>query len=245
MSQLVVDHVFQAETVESDWQKLIRLGGAIAFVQLGCLLISIAVMTIVGAEPSTAQAYFTALQENRLIGLLRLDFATLIMMVLFPFVAVALFAAFRKSYPAYGLLGMIAILMGALLALANHSALSIIHLSDLYAAAASPAEQAQFLAAGEAVIATDMWHTTAGFLAGVFMQGGFVFLSYIMLRSRTFRKSTAYTGLLANGLDFVHIFVGIFAPTLAITLLSIGGVFYLFWFPLLGRDLIRLGRASA
>lgn len=244
MSQLAVNNVYTSETASTDWQKLLRLGGAILFVQLACLLISIVVLTIVGAEPTTAQDYFAALQENRLIGLLRLDFPTLVMIALFPIVAVALFAALRKSHPAYGLLAMVAITVGALLALANHSALSILHLADLHATAATVAERAQFLAAGEAVIATDMWHTTAGLLAGVFMQGGFVFISYVMLRSKAFGKYTALTGILANGLDFVHLFVAFFAPALATTLLSIGGIFYLFWFPLLGRDLIRLSNTD-
>jgi hypothetical protein len=244
MSLLALDNVYASETASTDWQKLLRLGGAILFVQLACLLISMVVLTIVGAEPTTAQDYFTALQENRLIGLLRLDFPTLIMIALFPIVAMALFAAFRRSRPAYGLLAMVAIIIGVLLALANHSALSVLHLADRYAATTTAAEQAQFLAAGEAVIATDMWHTTAGFFAGVFMQGGFAFISYVMLQSKSFGKWTAYTGTLANGLDFVHLFVAFFAPTLATILISIGGVFYLLWFPLLGRDLIRLGRAD-
>jgi hypothetical protein len=244
MSQLAVDNVFTSETASTDWQKLLRLGGAILFVQLACLLVSMVVLTIVGAEPTTAQEYFAALQENRLVGLLRLDFPTLVMIALFPMVAIALFAAFRKSRPAYGLLAMVAIIAGTLLALANHSALSILHLADGYAAAATAAERAQFLAAGEAVIAADMWHTTAGLLAGVFMQGGFAFISFVMLRSKSFGKWTAYTGILANGLDFIHLFVAFFAPALATILLLIGGVFYLFWFPLLGRDLIRLGGAE-
>jgi hypothetical protein len=242
MSHLALERVFQSEVLKSDWQKLCRLGGVITFVQLGCLLISIVILTIVGGEPTTAQAYFTALQENRLTGLLRLDFPTLVMIALFPFVAMALFAAFRKSRPAYGLLAMVTIIIGILLALANHSALSMIHLADLHATASTAAEQQQYLAAGEAVIAVDMWHTTAGFLAGVFMQGGFVFISFVMLHNPAFSKGTAYTGMLANGLDFIHLFVGLFFPAFATTLLSIGGVFYLFWFPLLGRDLIRMGR---
>ena len=244
MSQLAVEQIIQSETVKSDWQKLCQLGGVIAFVQLGCLLISLVVLSIVGAEPTTAQEYYAALQENRLIGLLRLDLTTLVMIALFPFVAVALYAAFRRSRPAYGLLAMVTIIIGTLLALANHSALSIIHLADLHAVAATAAEQAQFLAAGEAVIAADMWHTTAGFLAGAFMQGGFVFISFVMLRSKKFNKSTAYTGMLANGLDFIHLFVGLFAPVLATILLFIGGVFYLFWFPLLGRDLMKISRMT-
>ncbi len=132
--------------------------------------------------------------------------------------------------------------MGTLLCLADHSAFSIIHLSERYAAAATPAEEAQILAAGEAVIATDMWHTTGGFLAGLFMQGGFAFISFVMLRSPGFSKWTAYTGILSNGLDFLHVFIMLFAPALAAAVLAIGGVFYLIWFPLLGRDLIRLGK---
>ena len=64
-------------------------------------------------------------------------------------------------------------LIGTLLALANESAFAMMHLSDLYAAASSAAQQEQLLAAGEAVIAANMWNSTAGFLAGIFMQGWF------------------------------------------------------------------------
>jgi hypothetical protein len=136
---------------------------------------------------------------------------------------------------------MVLILIGTLLGLANESAFSMIHLGDLHAAASSAAQQEQLLAAGEAVIAANMWNSTAGFLAGIFMQGSFVFISFVMLRGQDFSKGTAYTGILSNGLDFIHVFVALFAPALAATLLSIGGVFYLFWFVLLGRDLIRFG----
>ena len=58
----------------------------------------------------------------------------------------------------------------------------------------------QLLVAGEAVIAGDMWHSTSGFLAGIFMQGGFVLISAVMLRSKVFSKGTAITGMVANGL---------------------------------------------
>jgi hypothetical protein len=118
----------------------------------------------------------------------------------------------------------------------------MVNLSDRYAAASSAAQQEQLLAVGEAVLAANMWNSTAGFLAGIFMQGGFVFISFVMLRGQDFSKGTAYTGILSNGLDFIHLFVALFAPALAATLLAIGGVFYLFWFVLLGRDLVKLGR---
>jgi hypothetical protein len=241
MSQITLTHAQESETTQSDWNHLTQLGGIVAWIQLACVLVTFVVMTIVGGEPTTAAEYYDALNGG-IAGLLRLDFTTLILLALFPFVAVGIYAAFRHSRPAYALLAMVLILVGTLLGLANHSAFSMIHLSDLYAAAATSAQQEQLLAAGEAVIASDMWHSSAGFFAGIFMQGGFVFISFVMLRSPGFSKWTAYTGILSNGLDFLHVFVGLFAPGLAYTLLAIGGVFYLIWFPLLGWDLIRLGR---
>jgi len=242
MSQLTLTQTQETEQTRSDWNRLTQLGGIVAWIQLACVLVTMVVMTIVGGEPSTAAEYFEALNGG-VAGLLRLDFTTLILLALFPFLAMGIYAAFHRSRQAYAMLAMILILVGTLLGLANHSAFSMMYLSDLYAAATTPAQQAQLLTAGEAVIASDMWNTSAGFLAGIFMQGGFVFISFVMLRSPGFSKWTASTGVLSNGLDFIHVFVALFAPGLGFVLLAIGGVFYLIWFPLLGRDLIRLGKA--
>ena len=41
----------------------------------------------------------------------------------------------------------------------------MIHLSGAYAGAATDAEKSQLLAAGEALIASDMWKSTAGLVA--------------------------------------------------------------------------------
>jgi hypothetical protein len=244
MSQLTLSQVQEVESAESDWNRLIQLGGIAAWIQVISLLISFIAMAIVGSEPTTAEEYYQALNRDGLAGLLRLDFGTLILLVLVPFVAVGIYAVFRHKRQAYATLAMILILFGTVLCLADHSAFSIMHLSELYAAATTSSEQTQLLAAGEAVIATDMWHSTAGFLAGIFMQGGFAFISFVMLRSSGFSKWTAYSGILSNGFDFLHVFIGLFAPALAAIVLGIGGVFYLIWFPLLGWDLIRAGKNS-
>jgi len=242
MSPITLTEVRDVERTGSDWGRLCQLGGVAAWIQLGLLLLGIGFGLVAGWLPTTAAEYYQTLQNDGTGGFLRLDLATLFMIALFPLVAVALYAAFRHSRPAYALLAMVLILTGTLLALANESAFSMIRLSELHAAASSAAQKAQLLAAGEAVIAANMWNSSAGFLAGIFMQGGFVFISFVMLRGREFGKGTAYTGILSNGLDLIHVFVALFAPALAAALLAIGGVFYLFWFALLGRDLVKLGR---
>jgi hypothetical protein len=230
------------ETAASEWQSLCKIGGAAALIQLACLLMTIIVASTVGIEPKTAADYFTVLQNDRLVGFLRLDFPTLILISLFPLTTFGVYAALRRGHQAYAALATALIFVGTILALVNHSAFSMIHLSNLHALATTDAQKAQLLIAGEAVIASDMWHSTAGFLAGIFMQGGFVIISLVMLRGQEFSKGTAYTGLLSNGLDLIHVFVALLAPSIATILLSIGGLFYLVWFPLLGRDLLKLGR---
>lgn len=71
--------------------------------------------------------------------------------------------------------------------------------------------KAHYLAAGEAVLATDIWHGTGAYLGGIFVQTGAVWISVVMLRS-VFGKLTAYVGIITHGLDLVHI---LFAPLLA------------------------------
>jgi hypothetical protein len=241
MTQLALDRPYVREEAPSQWARLRRIAGWAALAQLLCLLVSTAVSIAIGAEPATAQEYFDALQANRLVGLLRLDFPTMIMICLFSITSFGVFAALRRTATAYAALGTALVYVGVVLALANHSALSMIRLSDLHAAAATAAAREQLLVAANAVIAADMWRSTSGFLAGIFMQGGFVLMSASMLGGSRFSRWTAITGLVANGLDFLHVFVALVAPQVATALLFAAGPFYLAWFPLLARDLLRRG----
>jgi hypothetical protein len=244
MSQIAFPQV-EAKSTPTDWQRLCTLGGVTLLLQLALLSFSLIVGFSAGSEPATAAEAFAALQNDGVAGLLRLDWATAGMVALFPFVAVGLYAAFQRTRPAYGLLALLMIVIGSLLGIANNSAFSLMYLSDLHATANTAVQQQSYLAAGEALIAGNHWNSTATFLAGLFMQGGFVFISFIMLGDNSFSKWSAYTGIIANGLDLIHVLAALFAPTAATTLLIIGGVFYIPWFLLLGRDLIRQGRGHS
>jgi hypothetical protein len=249
MSQIALDQSKQTiQTTASAgagarWRGLYKAGLAAALVQIGCVLTTMIVVSLLGGEPATVDEYYSVLQEDRLVGILRLDLGSLINVALFSVTSFAAYTALQRD-KTYAALATALVFVGVAVAMATHSAASMIHLSDRYAAATSAAQRAQLVAAGEAVMATDWWHSTGGSMAGLFLQGGTVLLSWIMLRSRAFSKGTAYTGMLANGLDFVHVLVGLFAPGVAYVLLALGGLFYLGWYPLLARDFYRLGRAA-
>lgn len=231
-------------TAEGGPHGLYKIAGVAALVQLGCTLMTILVVSTLGGEPGTADEYFTILQNDRRTGILRMDFASLVNVTLFAFTSFALYAALRAVNRVYTAFATALVFTGIAISLATHSAFSLLHLSDQFAAATSDLQRANLLAAGEAIIASDWWHSTGGFMAGLFLQGGMVLLSSLMLASKQFSKWTAYLGILANGLDWVHILVGLFLPWLGTLLISIGGLFYLAWFPLLGRDLFRLSRGA-
>ena len=110
--------------------------------------------------------------------------------------------------------------------------------------ATSEAVRTQLLSAGEAVIASDMWNSSAAYMGGILLQGSGVMISVIMLRSKDFSKVTAYSGLLGNGFDLIQHILHIFLPAVSSFITMFMGVFYFVWFPMLARDLFRLARAA-
>ena len=59
-------------TETNPWKSFYRLCGVIAFILLAYSLVTMALMFVIGGQPSTAQEGFTMLVENRLLGMLRL-----------------------------------------------------------------------------------------------------------------------------------------------------------------------------
>lgn len=226
----------------SEWRGLFTVAGVVAWVQFGCVIMTLIVVLILGREPTTAEEYFTVLQNDRLTGLLRMDFTSLMNVALFTVTGYALFGALKQNAPAWAGIATLFIMVGVVLGLSNHSALSMLYLSEHYAITTDATQRALFVAAGETLIASDWWNSTAGWMAGIFLQGGMTLMSLVMLRQPRFHKATAYTGMLANGLDGAHLLVSLIAPAVGAVLLGIGGLFYLLWYPLLGWDLVQLGQ---
>ncbi len=136
---------------------------------------------------------------------------------------------------------------GIVIYLASNQAFSMLSLSDQYAAAATDAQRAMLLAAGQATLAI---HNNAGYEGkGIYTSfllvsvAGLI-ISAIMLRGNVFSKVTAYIGLLANAFGLGYYVALVFAPAMVALPLSISAVFLLAWYVLIGRRLFRLGEAG-
>jgi hypothetical protein len=183
-------------------------------------------------------------QSSKLEVVLRGDFLLLILIGLYLGTFPALYAALRRVNPVYTALATLFTVIAVAGTFAIESTFSMLHLGDQYLAASSDAQRAQLLAAGEAVIASDMWNSSAAYMGGMLLQGSGVIISVIMFSSPDFSKVTAYSGILANGFDMVQHILHPFAPSISAFISTFMGLFYLVWYIMLGRDLLRLGRGG-
>jgi hypothetical protein len=244
MSQLKLNQVTDAETIDSDWKGLCRIGGMAAIILIVYSIVTMVVLVILGGQPSTADECFTLLQNNRIVGLLRLDLLTVFVMPLYYLLFLGIYVALRRTNGAYATLATALAFAGVTLFLATPSAFSMVSLSDKYAVATTDAQRSQLVAAGEAILASDMWHSTGAIMGAILLQSAAVLISVVMLWSKIFGKLTAYVGILTHGLDLAHIIIGIFLPGVGVILMAIAGPLYLIWFPLVSRRLFQLGQGK-
>lgn len=245
MSQVVTNQMTTVEVIGSDWKGLCRLGGVAALILLLYSIATMVILIVFGVAPETAIESFAMLQDNRLIGLLRLDLLTVfVYMPVSYLLFLGIYTALRRTSGAYAALATVLVFVGITLFLATPSALSMMILSDKYALATTETQRSQLLAAGEAIMASDMWHGTGAFIGGVLLQSGALLISVVMLQSKVFSKAIAYAGIVTHGLDLAHFVFLLWVPTLGAILTAIAGTLYLVWFPLVGLRLLQLGRGS-
>jgi hypothetical protein len=216
-----------------DLSGLCRIGGFAAFGLILYTLATIVQFAIVGVGvPPTAFGIFNILHNNRIEGLLRLDFPTVI--------AMPLYYMLRRIDRSHAILSTALAFVGTTLLLATPTALPMLSLSDQYWAATTEASRVQYLAAGEAVMATDIWHGTGAMVGGVLLQFGALLICWVMLRGGVFSRATAWLGIIMHALDLAHLISGHFLPPAGIVLMAIAGPLYPIWFFLVGRRLLKL-----
>jgi hypothetical protein len=220
---------------------LYRIGGVAVALQLVVILGYAVVGAVLGTKPASAEAYFSIYLESPAAAVLRGDFLLLILIGLYLGVFPALYVALRRESPIYAALATLFTIMAVAGTFATESTFSLHHLGSQFVTA-SEAQRSQLIAAAEAVIAADMWNSSAGYIGGILLQGSGVMISVIMLRSKDFSKVTAYAGLIGNGIDLIQHILHPFAPSIAAPVQMFMGIFYFVWFPMLARDFFRLAK---
>jgi hypothetical protein len=232
------------DTNDSVFRSLCKAGGIASLVFIIYSLVTIVILSVFGGPPSTAAEAFAMLETNRILGLLRMDLLTVIFIPLYYLIFLGIFLALNGKKNPWSIIALLFVFIGVTLFLATPSVFSMLNLSDKYATTTSETRQNQFIAAGEAILASDMWHGTGAIFGGILIQFGALVFSILMLPGNVFNRLTAYVGIITHGLDFAHFFFLFFIPTVGVILLAIAGTLYLLWFPLIGVRLIQIGRQA-
>lgn len=238
-----MNQVTNAETTESAYKGLYKLGGAAALI--------VVVLTsgeVIGfafyPQPSTVDGWFALFQSNRMIGLLDSWGLEVPMYAMFILVFLALYVALRKSNEGYMAIAMIFVLLGSGIFFATNNPISMLSLSDQYAAATTAAQRTRLLAAGQALLANTNQRAVGGFNIALFLVSvAGLIVSLVMLRNKSFDNTTAYVGILAHGLSLADYLRQALTSSVTIALLVIlpGALFLVIWFTLVGWRLYRLG----
>ena len=247
MSQLKQNQITDTKTEDSTWKSLYRVGGAAPLIALAFYLTQILTMIFGGAYPTTMEDWVSLLQRNKILGLLYLNALDIFSIALVGTMFLALYIALRRVNESYMAIAAFFAFIGvAAFVVPRVAMLSLLPLSDQYAAATTEAQRAMFLAAGEALLAIynpGAIYQGAGIYLSLFLVllAGLI-ISIVMLRSSIFSKATAYVGILANVFGLGYFIALAFAPAILALPPVISAPFRLIWYILIALRLFQLGR---
>jgi len=244
MLNLNGDKVNDAETADSHWKGLYRIGGVTAMITAMLLPIEIIIFAV-WPQPSTIIGWFTLLQNNRLLGLLDLDLLGIFAYALLVPTILALYVSLHRASESFMAIAAVLYFIGITVYFASNTIFSMLFLSDQYAAATTEAQKSLFLAAGQAMIT--FFSFTAFQESYVIVSVALLIISTVMLRSLIFSKSTAYAGILANAsalgavaLEHTPV-IGSYLSFIAFLYLA-SIVPLTIWYVLIAHKLLQLGK---
>jgi hypothetical protein len=226
------------ERTDSAWKSLFRIGGIAALIIGVFYTIEIIGVATTGVPPSTVTAWFALLQNNNPLGFFDLFFLDIGAVTFSALMFLALYFALRRINQTYALIATALAFVSIADYFATNTALSMLSLSNQYAAAATDAQRSILLMLGQQLLAVN--GSTGAFMANTLNCVAGIIISVVMLRSHVFGRLVACVGILANALEVLP-----FVPADYVALvIGIGGVFLVIWYYLIALKLIKLGRVS-
>ncbi len=221
------------EKKESSWRWLYKLGSVVAMVSV--LIIPITVFVYILWPPAESViGHFEQFQRNWLVGLLGMDLLYLLTNIILIPTWLALYIALRRANASLMTLALTLGLVGIVALIAARPILEMQVLSAHYTAATTAAQQAIYLAAGEALLA--IYHGTAFNVHYLLGTIALLIVSFVMINSESFGKRIAYLGIAAN-----LITLGFYLPLVGIYISICSVLFYWIWYLMIARHLWRVG----
>ncbi len=227
------------ETKMPQWKELYTIGAIAAILSEIILLIGIVAVFIYPYAPGnkSTEGIFLLLQNDKLGGLISLDFHLVVGNLFGILLFLALYVSLKQVNASYALIALVLGLIADVLIIPARPISELFSLSGLYATATTEVAKSQYLAAGEALLS--MFNGTGWFINTLL--GGFSLLisSLLMLRGNVFSKATAYVGIITN--TAVCLF---FVPGIGMLFLFLSLPGYMIWYVQLARRFLKLAKGG-
>jgi hypothetical protein len=232
MSHTIPAPVLLSDVSEARWNYLYRIAAIAALTSVAIFLVQI-VAFFTWPPPSTVAGHFALLQSRPFVGLISLDFFIIVDEVLAIPLFLGLYLSLRRAHESLMLIATALSAASILCFLIATPALSMLVLSQQYAAATTAMERAGLLAAGQALLSC--WQGTpyqVGYVVGTI---GMLLIAWVMLRSEVFNKTTAYVGIVASIVSF-----GFYVPKVGVFISILSVVVMQVWYVMIALALLRL-----
>lgn len=242
----MMNQVANAETVDSTYQNLYKIGGVAALIAAVLILAEVVVLAIY-PPPNTISDWFMLFQSNSAIGFLDFWGLEVPMYLMFTMMFLALYMVLRKTNQSLMAIALTFALLGIGVFLATNNPFSMFSLSNQYATAPMDAERSTLLAAGQALLSNTNQRAVGGFNMGLFLvSAAGLMVSSVMLQSNSFSRTTAFVGILAHGLSLADYLRQALTSSAIVALLVIlpNALCLVIWYVLVGRRLYQLGHSG-
>lgn len=228
---------FIHEKVGSRYNSLHRLAGWAALISLVFFPIQIAIF-FTNPYPSNVADWFALLNSHPMVGLIELDLLLVIDEILVILIFLALYFALKEHDPSIMVASVVTGIVSAVLFITANPAFGMLDLSALYAQTAGEAQRNGLIAAGQGLMAT--WVGSGYETAYIIGSIAPIVISVIMLRSKFFRKATAYLGIISN-----VIALGKYIPAIGIYISLFSVVVLWAWYLFIGLDLFKIDHSAS
>ena len=216
---------------EVNWKGLFATGAISAFVIVLMYLAELIVVLLKGFPPTTVEGWFSVLQSNRPIGLMRTFAPDIIAIGLKAPLYLALYFLLRQVRNAYPslILAVVLAFIGMAVYFATNTSFSMLSLSDQLSMATTDAQRSQILTAGQALFS--IYNGTGPFVAFALFAIPGILLSIVMMQSGNFGRTVAILGIVGNALELGFLPEIESSTFLKIdpVLIAIGGVLIIIW----------------
>lgn len=235
------------DVTEAGWRRFHRFAASAALGIVVVALGDIALMLVETspAAPGTlgAAAWFDLFRHHRLLALRNLGVLNILNTLLEIPLFLALWHLHRRHDPAWSLLAVILLAVGASVYISGNTVLAMQALSDQFAAAASEARREALVAAGQALLALGEDLTPGTFMGFFLTELAGLVMAVVLLRGRRFGVATGVVGIVGFAALLVFNVAAAFVPVAygaVLGLGGLGGVTMIVWYVLVAKRLASL-----